>query len=73
MDKMHEAKKKGVLMVHHHFAYSHKNRGIHAKNRRVFIVLKMKKVSLCPNSHDHAKFSHDYAKLIRIAIEILCL
>ena len=49
-----------------------KNRGIHAKNRGVFIALKMRKMSLCPNSHDHVKFSHDCAKLIRIAVEILC-
>ena len=59
-------------MVHHHFACSCKNRGIHAKHRGVFITLKMQKMSLCPDSHDHAKISHDCAKLIRIAIEILC-
>ena len=36
MDIMHETKEEGVLMVHHHFARSRKNRGIHARNRGVF-------------------------------------
>ena len=49
MDRMHEAKEKGFLMVRHHFARSLKSRGIHAKNKGVFIALKMRKMSLCPN------------------------
>ena len=36
MDRMHEAKEKGFLMVRHHFARSLKSRGIHARNRGVF-------------------------------------
>ena len=36
------------------------------QNRGVFIALEMCKSSLCPSSHDHAKFSHDCAKLIRV-------
>ena len=60
-------------MAHHHFAHSCKNRGIHAKNRGVFIALKIQKMSLYPNLHDHTKFSHDCAKPIKIAVEIRCL
>ena len=47
--------------------------GNHVKNKGVFIALEICKMSLCPSSHDHAKFSHDYVKLIRIIVKILTL
>ena len=64
MDGMHEAKGEGVLRAQHQCACSCQNRG-------VFIALEMCKTSLCPSSHDHAKFSHDCVKLIRVVQNFL--
>ena len=50
--------------------------GGHAKitqscqNRGVFISSEMYKMSLCHNSHGHAKFSHDCAKLKMIVVKM---
>ena len=88
MNGMHKAKEKGVLIAHHQFASSCQNKGVlmpkqgslHAKigesscqNKGVFIALEMCQTSLCPSSHDHAKFSHECAKLIRIVQNFLTL
>ena len=52
MDGMHEGRKKEVLMSYHRFAHTCKNRGVHAKNRGVFIALKMQRLYLYLSSHD---------------------
>ena len=81
MDGMHEAKEEGVLMAQHQCACSCQNRGVFmpktgessCQNRGVFIALEMCKMSICPSSHDHVKFSHDCAKLIKIAAKNLTI
>ena len=73
MDGMHEANEKRVLMAQHQCACSCQNRGVFIPKQGVFIALEMCKMSLCPNSHDHAKFSHDCVKLIRVVQKFLTL
>ena len=53
--------------------FMQKQGSLHAKNRGVFIALEMCKTSLCPSSHDHAKFSHECAKMIREVQNFLTL